>query len=319
MNLPNIKVGRWTNTESMNQKKKARKWTSSETMYHMMLLPGMIFLLVFSYIPMAGVIMAFQDYVPAKGILGSDFVGFEHFTYMFTLPDIMQVFRNTMVIAIGKILLGTLTAIVFSILLNEVRLKLLKKSIQTVVYLPHFLSWVVLATVVTNMFNLDGTVNQILSFLGLEKLNFLGSNTLFQPLIIGTDVWKEFGFNSIVYLAAITAVDPALHEAASMDGANWWKRVWHITLPSMLPIILLLAILSLPNILNAGFDQIYNLYSPMVYETGDILDTYVYRIGLLGREYSFGTAVGIFKSLIGMILILSANGMAKKYTDRKLF
>lgn len=319
MNLPNIKIERWTNTESMDQKKKARKWTSSETMYHMMMMPGMIFLLVFSYIPMVGIIMAFQDYVPAKGILGSDFVGFEHFIYMFTLPDIMQVFRNTMVIAIGKILLGTLTAIVFSILLNEIRLKLLKKSIQTVVYLPHFLSWVVLATVVTNMFNLDGAVNQILSFLGLEKLNFLGSNTLFQPLIIGTDVWKEFGFNSIVYLAAITAVDPALHEAASMDGANWWKRVWHITLPSMLPIILLLAILSLPNILNAGFDQIYNLYSPMVYETGDILDTYVYRIGLLGREYSFGTAVGIFKSLIGMILILSANGMAKKYTDRKLF
>ncbi len=319
MNLPNIKIERWTNTESMDQKKKARKWTSSETMYHMMMMPGMIFLLVFSYIPMVGIIMAFQDYVPAKGILGSDFVGFEHFIYMFTLPDIMQVFRNTMVIAIGKILLGTLTAIVFSILLNEIRLKLLKKSIQTVVYLPHFLSWVVLATVVTNMFNLDGAVNQILSFLGLEKLNFLGSNTLFQPLIIGTDVWKEFGFNSIVYLAAITAVDPALHEAASMDGANWWKRVWHITLPSMLPIILLLAILSLPNILNAGFDQVYNLYSPMVYETGDILDTYVYRIGLLGREYSFGTAVGIFKSLIGMILILSANGMAKKYTDRKLF
>lgn len=319
MNLPNIKIERWTNTESMGQKKKAKKWTSSETMYHMMMMPGMIFLLVFSYIPMVGIIMAFQDYVPAKGILGSDFVGFEHFIYMFTLPDIMQVFRNTMVIAIGKILLGTLTAIVFSILLNEIRLKLLKKSIQTVVYLPHFLSWVVLATVVTNMFNLDGTVNQILSFLGLEKLNFLGSNTLFQPLIIGTDVWKEFGFNSIVYLAAITAVDPALHEAASMDGANWWKRVWHITLPSMLPIILLLAILSLPNILNAGFDQIYNLYSPMVYETGDILDTYVYRIGLLGREYSFGTAVGIFKSLIGMILILSANEMAKKYTDRKLF
>jgi putative aldouronate transport system permease protein len=172
---------------------------------------------------------------------------------------------------------------------------------------------------VVNMFSLDGIVNQILSFFGLENLNFLGSNSLFQPLLIGTDVWKEFGFNSIVYLAAITAVDPGLHEAASIDGANWWKRVWHITLPSMLPIILLLAILSLPNILNAGFDQVYNLYTPMVYETGDILDTYVYRIGLLGREYSFGTAVGIFKSIIGMILIISANEMAKKYTDRKLF
>ncbi|WP_248561115.1 sugar ABC transporter permease [Niallia sp. NCCP-28] len=284
-----------------------------------MLLPGMIFLIIFSFVPMFGIIMAFQDYIPAKGILGSEFVGLEHFKYMFSLPDIGKLFRNTIVIALGKIILGSLLAIVFAILLNEIRLKFLKKSIQTVVYLPHFLSWVVLATVVLNMFNLDGMVNQILAFLGLEKLNFLGSNKLFQPLIIGTDVWKEFGYNSIVYLAAITAVDPGLHEAASIDGANWWKRVWHITLPGMLPIILLLAVLSLPNILNAGFDQVYNLYTPMVYETGDILDTYVYRIGLIGREYSFGTAVGLFKSVIGIILILSANNAAKRFTDRKLF
>lgn len=306
----------WTNAEMVKQQK---KWNWANSAYHLMMLPGIIFLIIFSYIPMFGIIMAFQDYIPAKGILGSEFVGMEHFIYLFQLPDIGQVFRNTMVIAFGKILLGTFAAIVFSILLNEIRLKVLKKSIQTVVYLPHFLSWVVLAAVVVNMFSLDGTVNQILNFFGIEKLNFLGSNSLFQPLLIGTDVWKEFGFNSIVYLAAITAVDPGLHEAASIDGANWWKRIWHITLPSMLPIILLLAILSLPNILNAGFDQVYNLYTPMVYETGDILDTYVYRTGILGREYSFGTAVGIFKSIIGMILIISANEMAKKYTDRKLF
>nr|WP_277674267.1 ABC transporter permease subunit [Piscibacillus halophilus] len=284
-----------------------------------MMVPGIIFLLIFNFTPMFGILMAFQDFVPAKGILGSEFVGLEHFIYMFSLSDIGQVFRNTIVIALGKIVFGSLLAIVFSILLNEIRLKFLKKSVQTVVYLPHFLSWVVLATVVVNMFNLDGTVNQILTFFGFEKMNFLGSNTLFQPLIISTDVWKEFGFNSVVYLAAITAIDPGLHEAASIDGASWWKRVWHITLPGMLPIILLLAILSLPSVLDGGFDQVYNLYSPMVYETGDILDTYVYRIGLIGREYSFGTAVGLFKSVIGMILILSANNMAKKYTDRKLF
>jgi putative aldouronate transport system permease protein len=316
MKVQTAKTASWTNAKTRKQEK---KWNTATSVYHLMMLPGMIFLLIFSYIPMFGIIMAFQDYIPAKGMLGSEFVGLEHFIYMFQLPDIGQVFRNTMVIAFGKILLGTFGAIIFSILLNEIRLKFLKKSIQTVVYLPHFLSWVVLAAVVVNMFSLDGIVNQILSFFGLENLNFLGSNSLFQPLLIGTDVWKEFGFNSIVYLAAITAVDPGLHEAASIDGANWWKRVWHITLPSMLPIILLLAILSLPNILNAGFDQVFNLYTPMVYETGDILDTYVYRIGLLGREYSFGTAVGIFKSIIGMILIISANEMAKKYTDRKLF
>ena len=169
------------------------------------------------------------------------------------------------------------------------------------------------------MFNLDGSVNQILSSIGLSKINFLGSNTWFRPLIIGTDVWKEFGYNSVVYLAAITAIDPGLHEAAAIDSAGWWKRIWHITIPGMLPIILLMAAMSLTSILSAGFDQVYNLYTPMVYETGDILDTYVYRIGLVGRQFSFGSAVGLFKSAISMFLMLSANELAKKFTDRKIF
>lgn len=291
----------------------------TQTMYHLMMLPGMLFVAVFSYIPMTGIIMAFQDYVPAKGILGSEFVGLEHFIYMFELPDIGQIFVNTLVIAVGKILLGTLMAIVFAILLNEIRVQFLKKTIQTVVYLPHFLSWVVLAAVVVNMVNLDGPVNQLIAALGFEKINFLGSNTWFRPMIILTDVWKEFGYNSIVYLAAITSIDPGLHEAAAMDGANWWKRVWHITLPGMMPIILLMAAMSLTSILSAGFDQIYNLYSPMVYKTGDVLDTYVYRMGLIGRQYSFSTAVGLLRSVVGMILMLTANELSKRLTDRKIF
>lgn len=296
-----------------------KKSLKSVAIYHMMMTPGMIFLLIFSYIPMVGIIMAFQDYIPAKGILDSRFVGFKHFKYMLQLPDIAQVVTNTLVIAIGKILIGTFMAIAFSILLNEVRIKFFKKSIQTIVYLPHFLSWVVLASVVVNLFNLDGSFNHILSSIGLEKINFLGSNTWFQPMIIGTDVWKEFGYNSVVYLAAITSIDPGLHEAAAMDGASWWKRVWSVTIPGMLPIILLMAAMSLTCILSAGFDQIYNLYTPIVYESGDILDTYVYRSGLLGRQYSFATAVGLCKSVIGMLLMLGANGLAKKYTDRKIF
>lgn len=291
----------------------------SQSMYHLMMLPGMIFVLIFCYVPMCGILMAFQDYVPAKGMLGSKFVGLEHFKYMFSLPDIWQILQNTVIIALGKILLGTFMAITFAILLNEIRVKYFKKVVQTVVYLPHFLSWVVLAAVVTNMVNLDGAVNQIIQMIGFDKINFLGSNVWFRPMIIITDVWKEFGYNSIVYLAAITAIDPGLHEAASMDGANWWKRVWHITLPGMLPIILLMGAMSLTSILSAGFDQIYNLYSPMVYKTGDVLDTYVYRIGMLGRQYSFSTAVGLLRSVVGMILMLIANGLAKKFTDRKIF
>ncbi len=295
------------------------KRRQSELSYHAMMLPGMIFLLIFSYIPMFGLVMAFQDFVPAKGILGSHWAGWKHFKYMIALPDIRLLVRNTVVIALGKIIIGTAMAILFAILLNEIKNRLLKKSVQTIVYLPHFLSWVVLASVVVNFFNLDGSVNQLLAGLGFEKLNFLGSNKLFQPLLIGTDVWKEFGYNSIVYLAAITAIDPGLHEAAAIDGASWRKRVRHITLPGMMPIILLMAAMNLSSILSAGFDQVYNLYSPMVYETGDILDTYVYRMGLISRQYSFGTAVGLLKSIIGMALMLGSNGLARKFADRKIF
>lgn len=291
----------------------------SQKMYHMMMVPGMLFLLIFSYIPMVGIVMAFQDYVPSKGLFGSPFVGLKHFQYMFSLPDIALVMKNTLAIALGKIILGTFMAIAFSIILNEIRIKAMKKWIQTIVYLPHFLSWVVLASVVVNLFNLDGSVNQMLSGVGLEKVNFLGSNRWFQPLIIGTDVWKEFGYNSVVYLAAITSIDPGLHEAAAIDGATWWKRIIHITIPGMMPIILLMAAMNLTSILSAGFDQVYNLYTPLVYQSGDILDTYVYRMGLIGRQYSFATAVGLLKSLIGMILMVGANEAAKRFADRKIF
>lgn len=291
----------------------------NQVIFHLMMIPGILFLIIFTYIPMAGIVMAFQNYIPAKGLFGSNWVGMMHFQRLFSLPDVGLLFRNTIVIALGKIIIGTILSIVFAILLNEIRVIFLKKSVQTIVYLPHFLSWVVLSAVVMNMFNLDGSITQMLHAIGLKELNFLGSNKLFQPLLIGTDVWKEFGYSSVVYLAAITSIDPGLYEAAAIDGASWFRKVWHVTLPGMMTIILLLAIMNLPNILNAGFDQVYNLYSPMVYESGDILDTYVYRVGLIGRQYSFGTAVGLFKAIIGAILMIGANEIAGHYTDRKMF
>ena len=301
-------------------KKEKKKWFSRDQLFFLgMILPGIIFILIFSYGPMFGLLMAFQDYVPAKGVFGSEFVGFEHFRYLFSLPDIFLVTKNTIFIAFWKIVFNTIVPILFAILLNEVRVKWMKRSIQTIVYLPHFLSWVILASVVVNLFSLDGTVNQILQNFGVEPLNFLGSNQLFPRLLIGTDVWKSFGYSSIVYLAAITSIDPGLYEVATMDGASWSKKVWHVTLPGMMPFILLMTILSLPNILNAGFDQIYNLYSPVVYQSGDIIDTYVYRIGLIGRDYSLGTAVGLVKSVIGLFLIWSSNKIAEKKTDRVMF
>ncbi len=300
-----------------NRRQKAKR--KSEVFYHLMMFPGLFFLILFSYVPMVGILMAFQDFVPAKGLFGSEFVGLKHFIYMFHLPDIAKIIRNTVVIALGKILIGTFMAIAFSILLNEIRRQFFKKTVQTVVYLPHFLSWVVLAAVVVNLFSLDGSVNQILSVFGLGPVNFMGNSKVFPGLIIGTDVWKEFGYNSVVYLAAITGIDAGLHEAAAIDGATWWQRVLHVTLPGMMPIILLMGAMSLTSILSAGFDQIYNLYSPIVYETGDVLDTYVYRIGLVGRQYSFGSAVGLCRSIVGMALLLGANGLTKKLTDQKIF
>ena len=297
-----------------------KKWFSKDQwLFLAMIAPGMIFLLIFSYAPMFGLIMAFQDFVPARGFLGSDFVGLDNFIYIFNLPDIWQVTYNTVFIAVGKIVLNTIIPIIFAILLNEIRFKWMKKTMQTIVYLPHFLSWVILASVILNLFNLDGTVNQVLQSLGLDRINFLGSNAVFPHLLIWTDVWKGFGYNSIIFLAAITSIDPGLYEAATMDGASWLQRVKHVTIPGMMSFIILMTILALPGILSAGFDQVYNLYSPPVYASGDVLDTYIYRIGLIGRDYSLGAAVGLVRSIIGLILIYVSNKTAEKATNRVMF
>lgn len=293
--------------------------SKKQTYYHIMLLPGMLFLLVFNFVPMIGTVMAFQNFVPAKGIFKSDWVGLDNFKFLFGLRDSRQIFINTIVISFGKILLGILVPVVFSLLLNEIRHLRLKKTVQTVVYLPHFLSWVVFASIVQMLFSYDGPINQVVALLGKEPIMFLGSNFWFRKIMIFTDSWKEFGYGSIIYLAALTGIDPGLYEAAAIDGANRWKRLLHVTLPGIMPIILIMLTMALPNILNAGFDQIYNLYNPLVYETGDILDTYVYRIGMVKRQYSLGTAVGLLKSVIGMALMLLANKLVMTFSDRRMF
>lgn len=295
------------------------KLRGSQIYYHMMILPGMIFLLVFHYVPMGGLVMAFQNFKAAKGIFGSEWVGFEQFRRLFSDEKFFQLIRNTVVIALGKIVIKMIVAVSFAVLLNEIMIKLLKKSVQTIVYLPHFLSWAILAPMMFNMFGITGMINDVFASWGLERINFVGSNDYFQGLMIGTGVWKDFGYASIVYLAAITTVDPGLHEAAAIDGATWWRRVWHVTLPAMLPIIILMLTRDIAMVLSAGFDQIYNMYSIRVYETGDILDTYVYRAGLQQRQYSFATAIGVFKSAIGLTLMLMANWMSTKFFKRSVF
>ncbi len=287
--------------------------------YHLMMLPGLLILIIFTFVPMFGIVMAFQNYVPAKGILGSKWVGLQNFKTIFTLRDSRQIFINTIIISFWKIFLRSVIPVSFALLINEVKNKFVKNSVQTIVYLPHFLSWVVFASVVQMIFSLDGPVNKVIASAGLEPVMFLGTNQWFRKIIIFTESWKEFGYASIVYFAALTGIDPGLYEAASIDGATRFKKLIHITLPGILPIILIMLTMELPNILSAGFDQIYNLYNPLVYDTGDILDTFVYRMGMTKRQYSIGTAVGLIKSTLGMILILTANRLVMKFSDRRMF
>lgn len=303
----------------MKQENKTEFAGREKRMFHLMMLPGMIMLFLFVFVPLFGSLMAFQNYVPAKGIFGSKWVGLDNFKFIFSLPDSRQVFVNTLVIAFAKLIFNIIVPVSFAILLNEITVSICKKFFQTVVYLPHFLSWVVLATVVTNMFSLSGPFNALVTAFGGEPIQFLADNNWFRKVIVATDVWKEFGYNSVVYLAALTGIDLGLYEAASIDGANRFEQTLHITLPSLMPTIILMTALNLGNILNAGFDQIFNLYNPIVYETGDIIDTYVYRIGMVERQYSIGTAVGLFKSVISFLLIMGANKGAKKLTGSGIF
>lgn len=284
-----------------------------------MLFPGMIFLILFHLIPMVGIIMAFQNFQPAKGIFGSEWIGLENFRRIFLLPDSRQIIGNTVIIAVSKLVLGTIAAVVFALLLNECRNIVLKRIVQTSVYLPHFLSWVILAVMFSNLFSYTGVVNQVAGLFGAEPTMFLVSNKWFRPIMILGDVWKEFGYNSIVYVAAMTGIDPTLYEAGSIDGATRMQKILHITLPGILPTIVLMATLNMGQVLNAGFDQILNLYSPLVYETGDIIDTYVYRVGLLGLQYSFGTAVGLFKSVISFALLVISYRLADKFAGYRIF
>lgn len=288
---------------------------------HLMLLPGVILLFIFSYVPMAGIVIAFQKYNPAKGFIFSQkFCGLDNFEYIFSLPNIGQVFWNTIFMAVSKIILGMLVPIVVALLLNELHSRAFKRSVQTIVYFPYFLSWIILAGVFTDILSpTDGVVNKLLGMFGMNPIYFLGDKGWFPITMILTDVWKGFGFGTIVYLAAITGIDPTLYEAAQIDGASRWKQTWHITLPGMQMIIVLMLILSLGNVLNAGFDQIFNMYNDLVMETGDILDTLVYRMGLQQTQYGPSTAVGLLKSVISCALISVSYFVSYKVFDYQMF
>ena len=287
--------------------------------YHLMILPGIVLLVIFSIIPMFGIIIAFQNYMPVKGMLRSPFVGMKNFNLLLLYPDVKKIFFNTIYIAVSKMILGIIVPVTFAILLNEIKFTFLKRTVQTIVYIPNFLSWVILAVMFNNILSYTGMVNKLVEFFGGQPILFMVSNTWFRTIIIGSDVWKTFGYGAIVYLAAISNVDPNIYEAAAIDGANRFEKIWHIILPSISSTIILLATLSLGSVLNAGFDQIYNMYTPLVYETGDIIDTYVYRMGLQRLQFSFATAVGLLKSVVSFILLVISYKLAAKFAGYTLF
>jgi len=306
----------------MDRKKRARSIlnaTLAERTYMLMLLPGLIFLIIFSYVPMGGIIMAFQKYNPVAGIFGSKWIGLQNFRYIIKIPEIGQIFMNTLIIACSNIALGLVIPIIYALLLNEVKNGLFKKTIQTIVYLPFFLSWVVLGVIFKQLLSMNGMVNNMLGFIAGEPIRFLSSNALFRPVLIATNQWKGFGWGTIIYLAAITSIDTGLYESAMLDGATRLQRIFYITLPGISATIVLMATLSLGNVLNAGFDQVFNLYNPLVYDTGDIIDTYVYRLGLIKLQYSLSTTIGLLKSFISFFLITLSYRLANKYANYRIF
>jgi len=299
--------------------RKQRTWR--ELPLHLMILPGMIFILIFSYTPMAGIVIAFQKFIPARGLFGNQkWIGWDNFRYVLDLPNFAQVLWNTLYISSFKLVLGLAIPVVFAILLNELKNEAVKRSVQTSIYLPYFLSWVVLGGILIDLLSPSGgLVNAVIKSFGVEPIFFLGDNKWFPFTLIASDIWKNFGYGTIVYMAAITGIDPGLYEAATIDGANRWRKAWHITLPGMRMVIVLLSVLSLGQLLNAGFDQVFNLYSPQVYQSGDILDTFVYRIGLLDAQYGVATAVGFFKSIVSLVLISSAYYFAYRFAKYRIF
>ena len=287
---------------------------------YVMVIPGLIHLAVLSYYPMYGLKIAFQEYKPALGFARSPWVGLRQFQLMLEEPSFWQVLRNTVVIASAKIVSLQPCAVILALLLNEVRNRAFKRTVQSLIYLPYFLSWIVLGGILLEILSQGGLVNAMLARLGFEPILFLGTNATFVPTLIASYLWQQVGWATILYLAALTGIDPQLLEAAAIDGAGRFQRVWHVILPGLLPTLVLVLCLDLGQLLNAaGFDQVLNLYNPAVYATADILDTWIYREGLLGARFSLATAVGLVRSVIGLILVTVSFRLIARFTDYQVY
>lgn len=287
---------------------------------YILLIPGMLYILIFNYIPMLGLIVAFKDYNPFIGVLDSPWAGLKHFQTLFTSYKFWDVLRNTLLISTYKLIFGFPAPIILALLLNEVRHKYFKRTIQTVLYLPHFISWIVVAGMIMSLLSVEyGFLKEIFEFFNIKKFNLLGSSRHFRSILVISDIWKGAGWGTIIYLAALSNIDPNLYEASRIDGAGRFKQAWHITLPGIIGVTVLLLILDIGKLMNAGFEQVVALYRPVVFDVSDIFDTYIYRVGLGEGKYSFTTAVGLFKSVVSTVLIVTANYFSKLISGEGLF
>lgn len=285
-----------------------------------MLLPALVYYTVFHYVPMYGALIAFKQFSITKGIMGSPWVGFQHFTYLFELEKFWQVFWNTIIISLYRLVFGFPLPLIVAILLNEARKIMFKRTVQTIIYLPHFISWVIMGGLLISLLSTDqGAVNNAVRSLSGEPIGFLTDERVFRSTLVGSMIWKEFGWNTIIYMAALAGLNPQLYEAAVMDGANRWRRIWHITLPGIRSTIIILFILRIGSLMEAGFEQIFVLYHPGVYRVADIIDTYVYRIGLTEGRYSLAAAVGLFKSAINFTLLIVANWLSRALGEQGVY
>lgn len=282
---------------------------------YVMVLPGVIFIVLFRFVPLFGSIIAFQNYSVTKGIWGSTWVGLKNFQDLFKYPDFQRVFFNTLILGGLRIVFTFPAPVLLALMLNEVTKNYLKKPIQTILYIPHFLSWVVVGGITFDILGMSGVFNTIRAGFNLEPVLLMQNEAFFRPIYVITTIWKETGWGTVVYLAALTAIDPSLYESAMIDGANKFKQIIHITLPLLLPTVITLFLLNIGSFIDLGFDQVFNLITPMTYNVGDIFDTYVFRVGILQARYSYTTAVGLFQSIIGFVLVFSFNKIANKVSN----
>ncbi len=300
--------------EEMMKNIRKNKWI------YLMIAPGILYFFIYKYIPMYGLIIAFQDYKPYLGIMGSEWVGLQHFERLFSSPDFWMIFRNTLILFALQLFVFFPIPIIVALMLNEVRNQFFKRSVQTLIYIPHFMSWVVIVSISFVMLTLDGgIINSIIEAMGFQKINFLMNPDTFRPMYILQVIWREAGWGTIIFLAAVAAVDPEQYEAAKIDGANRIRQIWHITLPAIRSVIIVLLILKIGDVLELGFEHVYLLLNASNREVGEIFDTYVYTAGLKQGQFSYSTAVGFFKGIIGLILVMFANWLSKKAGEEGVY